>query len=894
MRKGLLFVAIAILGGELGTMLLLPLALPHASVWQQALVDASIQCLIAVLSLYCFVAVPLRRGAARAVRQSADALEEVVNAVGEVLFRTDLDGRWTFLNLAWTRITGWEVGETLGTAALDAVHEDDREALTQLVAGVLRDTSDECRLEVRFRTRDGSLRWMEYQGRAVRDGRGAVTGVSGTLHDVTERHEAGQALAAQTRVLEAQARELAQARDAALDLSRLKSDFLAGMSHEIRTPMNGVLGMSGLLIDTALDAEQRGYAQAIQGSADALLTIINDILDFSRIEAGKLSIEPLSFDLRVAVEEVADLLTQRAGQQGVELIVRTAPDLPRYVIGDAGRIRQILTNLAGNALKFTSRGHVLINVEVEPGPGPVPWIRFSVEDTGVGIEADRLDAIFDKFTQAEASTTRRFGGTGLGLAICRQLTELMGGRIGVDSVPGEGSTFWAVLPLPAATDPRPMTTIDCDFTKVRALIVEPDATGRHVLTEQLDGRGLRVAAVASGEAALAELGNAEWADDSYAIILLAGDLPDMEGETLGRLIKADARLHTAVLLYLATHGRPGDGRRIHEAGFAAYLLKPCRQDDLGAAMALAWQNRDAVVPLPLITRHSLAEARAADQPAPVPAQRAGESPWRILLVEDNPVNQKLAARLLEKLGCRVDVAGNGRECVEMLTSLPYDLVFMDCQMPEMDGYEATRQVRASTSPVAHLPIIAMTANAMAGDREKCLAAGMDDYISKPIRSDDLAEMLPRWLGAGAPRSATPTDARRPGEVGSIELSALDQLRAYDLRGGSRLVEELCRLFLSDTPTRIATLAEAVQRSDGDLVHLIAHTVKGAAWLVGARRLGALAEGIEQQAGQGHLDRIPDQSARLRQEFERIRPFYERALAAAVRGEPLPAEPEPAV
>ena len=889
MRKGLVQVLLVVFVTELVMMTVLPSFEAGLPWWLVTLLDATAILLAGGLSLWLLVLVPERRRTEAAVRSSHETLQAVVESVGEVIFRTDAAGTWTYLNPAWERITGFPVLETLGHPFLASVHPDDREENERLFGPLIARETEHCRHVVRYRTAQGGVRWIEVHARLLVDRAGTITGTSGTLRDVSDRHLAEVALAEQAAVLARQAADLEEARDAALSSTRAKSEFLASMSHEIRTPMNGVLGMAGLLLDTALDPEQRDYAQSIQRSADALLGIINDILDFSKIEAGKLTIEPISFDLRVAVEEVADLLAQRAQEKGLELIVRVAPDVPRHVLGDPGRIRQILTNLAGNAVKFTSRGHVLINAELDSGPGAAAWVRFAVEDSGIGIPADRLDAVFEKFSQADHTTTRRFGGTGLGLTISRQLAELMHGRIGVQSIEGQGSTFWVLLPLPvdhgAVTARRPRAIPP----GLRALVVDPDATSRHVLAEQLDGLGLRPCTVANGEEALAELASAAAQGDGHGVALLASQLPDMDGEALGRLIKADARLHELVLVYLTTQGRPGDGRRTHQAGFAAYLVKPLHHDDLHDAMALAWETRAAPERLPLITRHSLEEARAAERPAHTPEQR--EVPARILLVEDNPVNQKLAIRLLEKLGCRVDVAANGREAVEMLATLPYDLVFMDCQMPEMDGYEATRAVRASDTPARQVPIVAMTANAMQGDRERCLEAGMDDYISKPIRREHLAAMLARWISTEHPGEQAAGGWAEAGHPETVEITPLEQLRAYDQSGGSRLVEDLCRLFLSDTPRRLADLEAAVAAGDAPRIHLVSHTVKGAAWLVGARQLGAVAQTIEQLSGSGVLRRVPEQTARLLREYERIRPFYERALEAAASGAPLPAELE---
>jgi PAS domain S-box-containing protein len=887
MRKGFAQVIAVILVAEVLTIVFRGLLLPDAPGLLEGLLHATMLSLLGAAAFRRFVFAPFRDSAEAAVREKAQMLHAVVSTVGEVVFRTDAEGRWTFLNAAWERVTGVPVAESLGRGVMEFVHPDDRETNLRLFEPMLHQDQGERGHEVRYVTREGGYRWLEVRVRPTLGPNGVATGAFGTLRDVTGRRKAEQALSAQARLLEAQAKELEEARDTAARSARAKSDFLASMSHEIRTPMNGVLGMSGLLLDTRLEPEQYDYARAIQRSADALLGMINDILDYSRIEAGTLVIEPVSFDLRVAIEEVADLLAPRAREKGLELVVRTAPDLPRYVRGDAGRIRQILTNLAGNAVKFTSRGRVLINAELAESTSEVPTVRLSVEDTGIGIPADRLEDVFEKFTRADASTTRRFGGTGLGLAISRQLAELMGGRIGVESIEGRGSTFWLELPLPADCSMRPLPS-GISVTGVRALIVDPDGTNRQVVAEQLEGLGLRPSTAASGEEALAELGNADWSGDPYGFALLTAILPDMDGEALGRLIKADARLYRTVLLFVTNQGLPGDGRRIHDIGFAAYLVKPLKQDDLADAVALAWEGRNQEPRPGLITRHSLAEARAVQRPSPATAKRA--APARVLLVEDNAVNQKLAIRLLEKQQCRVDVAGNGREALDLLVTLPYDLVFMDCHMPEMDGYQATRLVRASETAAARVPIVAMTASVMRGDRERCLEAGMNDYISKPINAAALAAMLERWLPGAEPRSPVGLI----GEAGAdspeaVEPIALAQLRSFDPQSGSRLVEDLCRIFLLDTRKRLAELARAVERGAAEEVNLLAHTLKGAAWLVGARQMGLVAEALEQHARDGVLSRASEEVERLEREFERVRTYFAEALEVAVGGDQLPNE-----
>jgi len=843
-----------------------------------------------------------RKRAEEALRESEQKYRTITGAAQDAILMMDNKGNISYWNPAAEKMFGYTPEEIIGrelhiVLSPQRYQEDYRKGFKKfketgqgLAVGKV--------LEVEAIRKDGTEFPIELSLSAIQiKGKWHAMGI---LRDITERKEADGALRKAKDQLEQRVNERtaelvtindqlekaiarANVMTAQAEMANIaKSKFLANMSHEIRTPMNGVIGMTGLLIDTDLNDEQLRYAETVRTSGESLLKLINDILDFSKIEAKKLDLEETDFDIRAMMDDFAATMAFHAEEKGLAFICAFEPEIPTFLKGDPGRLRQILTNLAGNAVKFTSEGKITVRASLVTETDEEAVLRFSVRDTGIGIPENKQGMLFQSFSQVDTSTTRKSGGTGLGLVISKQLSEMMHGKIGVNSEDGKGSEFWFTVCLAKQPERECDEISPAEITGARILVVEDNAAKREVLMAQLESYGVRPTEAQDGSTAMQTLYQAREAGDPFQVAMVDMQMPGMDGEALGLAIKTDEKLKDTRLMMMTSIGWRGDAERLHEIGVAAYMTKPVRKSDLFDSLAAVLTSKTAQR---IVTRHSIREIRRRN--------------IRILLAEDNVTNQQVAVGILKKLGLRVDVVANGAEAVKALEDLPYDLVFMDVQMPELDGLEATRIIRNrkpesaeqgdqalnSKYRASNVPIVAITAHAMKGDREKCLEAGMDDYISKPVTPQALSEVLEKWLSKEGDDSGD-VSAGDTGKTGhtqapeqrKVAVPVFDKTSLMDrLMGDEELMQTMIKGFLEDVPRQIEALKGYLQTDAVASAERQAHSIKGAAATVGGNALYEVALEMEKAGKVGDLEAVTARLPDLVKHFNSLKEVMEKEI-----------------
>ena len=765
-------------------------------------------------------------------------LRAAVEQSANTILITGTNGVIEYANPAFQKNTGYSADEVLGrTPRVLKSGEQDKDFYRNLWETI--SSGKTWNGQLHNRRKDGSLCWVSATISPVFDERGGIIRYIGVQEDISE--------------LKSMESSLREALDRAEEATLAKSEFLANMSHEIRTPINGIMGMADLLLDTGQTAEQLEYTEAIRACGGSLLSLINDILDFSKVEAGQLLLESLDFDIRTTVEESLEILAVKAQEKGLDVVCMISEDVPEILRGDPGRLRQIMFNLVGNAIKFTSRGGVTVRADLQNETETAVTLHFSVADTGIGIPRDKQEAVFAKFIQADLSTSRQFGGTGLGLAICRQLVHLLQGEISVTSEEGRGSTFSFTVnfqkPPTGAIQPTPK---EADLTGVKVLVADDFETNRVLMTNSLKRWGCRSAEALDGASAIALLKQAAREQDPFAAAFLDMQMPGVDGAELGCQIKGDDEIKSTRLVMLTSLGRRGDAERLAGVGFSGYLPKPIRPALLRKCLALVLGRQEAEggADRDLVTRHTVAET----------ARRR----LRVLVAEDNTTSQTIAVKMLEKLGHMAEAVANGEEVIDSLRRIPYDLVLMDCQMPVVDGFAATRIIRDPGSNVLNprVPIIALTAHAMKRDRDLCIEVGMNDYVSKPTSLHDLAAAIERSLSGVSGFG----HAARVADAGSASRDFDREGFLERTLGDPGLAREVAAAFLADSPTLFERLSRAIAAGDAVAAGKCAHELKGSSATMGGQVLSEIAAEMQEAGTENNLPRLAELLSAARPAF----------------------------